>query len=96
MNYEQNCMKDCGYYDVAEHKTCHSDQFCAKQPVCNGRILNCQYIDSDMRICQSVRCTNKFNFKMINIYKYVNLNIFFRNLEVIDDMNIYHTKMAKC
>ncbi|XP_025418237.1 uncharacterized protein LOC112688982 isoform X2 [Sipha flava] len=53
MNYEHSCMQNCEYYSVAEHKSCFNDQFCAKQHVCNGRILNCQYIDSDMRICQS-------------------------------------------
>lgn len=61
MNVEQSCMKDCGYYEVAEHKSCFKDQFCAKQRVCNGRILNCQYIDSDMRICQSVSMFSKNN-----------------------------------
>ncbi|XP_027850312.2 uncharacterized protein LOC114129706 isoform X2 [Aphis gossypii] len=59
MNVEQSCMKDCGYYEVAEHKSCFKDQFCAKQRVCNGRILNCQYIDSDMRICQSTFGSNR-------------------------------------
>jgi len=54
MNYEQSCMKNCAFYEVADHKSCFRDQFCAKQSVCNGRILNCQFFDSDMRICQSV------------------------------------------
>lgn len=57
MNYEQSCLKNCAYYEVADHKSCFSDQFCAKQRICNGRILNCQFFDSDMRICQSV-CDN--------------------------------------
>ncbi|XP_026816219.1 uncharacterized protein LOC113555852 isoform X2 [Rhopalosiphum maidis] len=59
MNIEQSCTKDCGYYEVAEHKSCFRDQFCAKQRVCNGRILNCQYFDSDMRICQSKFGSNR-------------------------------------
>ncbi|XP_025191079.1 uncharacterized protein LOC112591459 isoform X2 [Melanaphis sacchari] len=59
MNVEQSCMKDCGYYEIAEHKSCFKDQFCAKQRVCNGRILNCQYLDSDMRICQSKYGSNR-------------------------------------
>lgn len=54
MNYEQSCMKNCAYYEVADHRSCFGDQFCAKQRICNGRILNCQFFDSDMRICQSV------------------------------------------
>lgn len=54
MNYEQSCMKNCAYYEVAEHKSCFRDQFCAKQHTCSGRILNCQFYDSDMRLCQSV------------------------------------------
>lgn len=55
MNYEQSCMQTCGYYEVAEHKSCFKDQFCARQRTCNGRILNCQFYDSDMRLCQAVR-----------------------------------------
>lgn len=54
MNYEQSCMKNCAYYEVAEHKSCFRDQFCAKQHTCSGRILNCQFYDSDMKLCQSV------------------------------------------
>lgn len=54
MNYEQNCMQNCAYYEVGTHSSCLSDQFCTKQKACEGRILNCQYFDSDMRICQSV------------------------------------------
>ncbi|XP_050438388.1 uncharacterized protein LOC126844318 isoform X2 [Adelges cooleyi] len=53
MNFEQNCFQNCAYYDVAEHRSCFKDQFCAKQHACHGRILNCQFIDSDMRVCQA-------------------------------------------
>lgn len=62
MNYEQSCMKNCAYYEVGEHKSCYRDQFCAKQRICDGRILNCQFIDSDMRICQSVCKLTMKNF----------------------------------
>ncbi|VVC42301.1 Protein of unknown function DUF4803 [Cinara cedri] len=59
MNYEGSCMKNCAYYEVGEHKSCNRDQFCAKQQVCPGRILNCQFFDSDMRICQSPFGSNR-------------------------------------
>ncbi|XP_050526498.1 uncharacterized protein LOC126897171 isoform X2 [Daktulosphaira vitifoliae] len=59
MNTDQNCFQNCAYYDVAEHKSCFKDQFCSKQHSCNGRILNCQYFDSDMRICQAPFGSNR-------------------------------------
>lgn len=67
MNYEQSCTNDCGFYEVSEHKTCFRDQFCAKQPICNGRILGCRFFDSDMTVCQSVCEHFKNCFIKINI-----------------------------
>lgn len=54
MNSEGTCRNDCGYYTLAESHDCFKDQFCAKQLKCKGRIIDCQYIDSDMWVCQSV------------------------------------------
>jgi len=77
MNYEQSCMKNCAFYEVAEHKSCFRDQFCAKQSVCNGRILNCQFFDSDMRLCQS-------KFGSTRRYDYIS----YKNGKVLGDSSV--------
>jgi len=90
-------MKDCSYYEVAEHKSCFRDQFCAKQRVCNGRLLNCQYFDSDMRICQSVSIHSKkllFEVCKVSFLIIIKKNSY-RNLEAVGDMIILHMKEVK-
>ncbi|CAH0751220.1 unnamed protein product [Diatraea saccharalis] len=51
MNSDRTCRDNCAYYTVAERHNCLSGTFCEKQTKCNGRILDCQYIDSDMWVC---------------------------------------------
>ncbi|VVC93972.1 unnamed protein product [Leptidea sinapis] len=51
MNTEQTCKENCGYYTLAQNHGCFKDMYCARQPTCKGRIINCQYIDSDMTVC---------------------------------------------
>ncbi|CAH2981049.1 unnamed protein product [Chilo suppressalis] len=59
MNSDGTCRDNCAYYSVAERYGCFKDMYCSKQRVCNGRILNCQYIDSDMWICPAKRDSNR-------------------------------------
>lgn len=54
MNADGTCRDNCAYYTLATRHGCFKEQFCAKQPVCNGRIIDCQYIDSDMWVCPAV------------------------------------------
>lgn len=51
MNSESTCRENCGYYGYAKVHGCYQDQFCAKQRTCSGKLVNCEYIDSDMWIC---------------------------------------------
>ncbi|XP_013143941.1 PREDICTED: uncharacterized protein LOC106107598 isoform X2 [Papilio polytes] len=65
MNTEGTCRDNCAYYTLAERHDCFKDQFCAKQETCNGRIINCQYIDSDMSVCQASGRNNKRRYEWI-------------------------------
>lgn len=57
MNNYGTCKENCAYYSTGYSKVydCYMNQFCAQQRRCNGKVLNCEYIDSDMWICPSVR-----------------------------------------
>ncbi|XP_061715652.1 uncharacterized protein LOC133523945 isoform X2 [Cydia pomonella] len=59
MNTDGTCRDNCAYYSLAERHGCFKELYCAKQRPCNGRILNCQYIDSDMWVCPAGRNSNR-------------------------------------
>ncbi|CAB3261053.1 unnamed protein product [Arctia plantaginis] len=51
MNPDNTCKENCGYYTLAQNYGCYKDQYCVKQSRCNGRIIDCQFVDSDMWVC---------------------------------------------
>nr|XP_032517092.1 uncharacterized protein LOC116769964 isoform X2 [Danaus plexippus plexippus] len=54
MNSDQTCKENCAFYTLAEQHSCYDEKmFCSQQPKCKGRIISCQYIDSDMWICKA-------------------------------------------
>lgn len=53
MNSESTCRENCAYYSYAKVYGCYQNQFCSQQRRCNGKLVNCEYIDSDMWICPS-------------------------------------------
>ncbi|XP_054008089.1 uncharacterized protein LOC128892046 isoform X1 [Hylaeus anthracinus] len=55
LNRESSCRQNCAYYSYAKVQGCYKDQYCAKQRQCNGKILECEYVDSDMWVCSSDR-----------------------------------------
>ncbi|XP_012541396.2 uncharacterized protein LOC105839550 isoform X1 [Monomorium pharaonis] len=59
LNSESTCRENCAYYGYSKAYGCYQNQFCAKQRQCKGKILNCEYIDSDMWICPSDRNDSK-------------------------------------
>lgn len=54
LNGDNTCKENCAAYQFAENHGCYKDMFCSKQPKCNGKLLHCQFVDSDMWICPSV------------------------------------------
>ncbi|KAL0118792.1 hypothetical protein PUN28_009452 [Cardiocondyla obscurior] len=62
LNSQGTCKENCGYYGYTKVYGCYQDQFCAKQRQCNGKILNCEYIDSDMSICPSDAYDRRYEY----------------------------------
>ncbi|XP_071856775.1 chemokine-like protein orion isoform X2 [Bombus fervidus] len=55
LNKDSSCRENCAYYEYSKVYGCYKNQFCSQQRKCNGRILKCEYIDSDMWICPSIQ-----------------------------------------
>lgn len=53
LNSASSCRENCAYYSYAKVYGCYKDIFCQQQRRCNGKVVNCEYIDSDMWICPS-------------------------------------------
>ncbi|XP_021194433.3 uncharacterized protein LOC110379212 isoform X2 [Helicoverpa armigera] len=51
LNGDGTCKENCAFYTLTENHGCYKEQFCSKQDKCNGRIIDCQYVDSDMWVC---------------------------------------------
>lgn len=63
MNNQATCRETCDFYQHTENYGCFKDLFCSKQPKCHGKILNCQFFDSDMFICQSpLNSTRRYDY----------------------------------
>lgn len=54
MNSARTCSENCAHYTLTQSFGCYKDMYCSKQPKCGGKILNCQFVDSDMWICPAV------------------------------------------
>ncbi|XP_014472844.1 PREDICTED: uncharacterized protein LOC106743483 isoform X1 [Dinoponera quadriceps] len=59
LNGDGTCKENCAYYGYTKVYGCYQNQFCSQQRRCNGKILNCEYIDSDMWICLSNRNSSR-------------------------------------
>ncbi|XP_052865391.1 uncharacterized protein LOC128271786 [Anopheles cruzii] len=52
MNTENTCRESCAHYQYGHRQEqCYKELYCSRQPKCNGRIYECEYVDSDMWIC---------------------------------------------
>lgn len=52
LNNDETCRENCAHYQLTESYGCFKGH-CNDQPKCAGKLLYCQYIDSDMWICPS-------------------------------------------
>ncbi|XP_066595208.1 uncharacterized protein orion [Prorops nasuta] len=59
MNSDSTCRQNCAYYSYAKVYGCYKNQFCSQQRRCNGKLVNCEYVDSDMWVCPSDRNSNR-------------------------------------
>lgn len=54
LNPEGTCRESCSEYTYTKSHGCYQNLYCRQQRRCNGKIVNCQFIDSDMWVCPSV------------------------------------------
>ncbi|XP_011303273.1 uncharacterized protein orion isoform X2 [Fopius arisanus] len=59
LNPSSTCRENCGFYSYARVHGCYDNLYCSQQRKCNGKVVNCQYFDSDMWICPSVKGSNR-------------------------------------
>lgn len=53
LNDKGECWGNCAAYSYTRSHGCYDTKFCGKQPLCNGKILHCKFVDSDMTVCKS-------------------------------------------
>lgn len=61
LNPENSCQSTCEDYTVTENYGCFEDTYCALKPekereraICKGKIVNCEFLGSDLNVCSSV------------------------------------------
>lgn len=100
LNDVTTCRENCGYYTVAKQQGCYQNQYCSQQKRCNGKVLNCQYIDSDMWICPSVRnyySKSQTNLKIPTKGNQLSIHFFSnRQRTVLEDTSTSNMKMDRC
>lgn len=62
LNPENSCQSTCEDYKVTDNYGCFEDTYCALKPekereraICKGKIVNCEFLGSDLNVCSSVR-----------------------------------------
>uniref|UniRef100_A0A1B6KBP6 Uncharacterized protein n=1 Tax=Graphocephala atropunctata TaxID=36148 RepID=A0A1B6KBP6_9HEMI len=65
LNSQESCKENCNYYQVTKQHGCYENNFCARQRGCGGDIVECQYIDSDMWVCQADPTISKKRYDWI-------------------------------
>lgn len=56
LNADGTCMENCASYQYTESHGCFKGEkkYCSRQEKCNGKLLHCRYVDSDMWVCPAV------------------------------------------
>lgn len=51
LNPEGTCRESCSEYAYTKSHGCFQNLWCRQQKKCEGKIINCQFYDSDMQVC---------------------------------------------
>lgn len=54
LNPDGTCRENCAEYTYTKSHGCYQNLYCRQQRRCNGKIVNCKFVDSDMWICPAV------------------------------------------
>lgn len=89
MNERSNCLQNCKAYDYTSHKGCYRG-ICKHQRICRGKILECQYVASDMTVCEAVSALAKIHQGSLTV------RVCFRTNAVAGATTIQNTTMTVC
>lgn len=59
LNPDGTCKENCAEYAFTKSHSCYKNLYCREQRRCNGKIINCQFIDSDMWVCPAKYGSNR-------------------------------------
>lgn len=53
LNSRGTCRETCDKYTVSQNYGCYDSdsEYCRRRKPCNGRILNCRFIESHLKAC---------------------------------------------
>lgn len=94
LNPQGTCRENCGYYEYTKVHGCFKNQFCSQQRKCKGRVLKCDYIDSDMWVCPAVNWWFFYIYAESFVIRCNMLVNCFSHKTAIEDTNTYSLKMV--
>ncbi|KAL1497457.1 hypothetical protein ABEB36_008426 [Hypothenemus hampei] len=53
LNPDGTCRENCAEYTFTKSHGCYQNLYCRQQRSCSGKIIDCQFFDSDMWICNA-------------------------------------------
>ncbi|KAJ8687401.1 hypothetical protein QAD02_023195 [Eretmocerus hayati] len=59
MNPHGTCRENCAFYTYSKQYGCFKNKYCSNQRRCNGKLINCRYVDSDMWVCPADRSSDR-------------------------------------
>lgn len=59
LNPKGTCSESCAEYTYTKSHSCYKNLYCRQQRRCNGKIINCRFVDSDMWVCPADTSTNR-------------------------------------
>lgn len=78
LNESNDCKKKCNDYTLTKNYQCYNGSLCdpaREDPFirkCNGNVVNCQFIEGDMKICPSANDRSR-NYNFITLSSGVTL-----------------------
>lgn len=59
LNDQGTCRENCAEYKYTKSHSCYMNLYCKQQRRCNGKVINCRFVDSDSQVCPAGPGTNR-------------------------------------
>lgn len=59
LNPKGSCLSECKNYGYTKSHSCYQNLYCNQQRRCNGKVIQCQFIASNMLVCPSNNRTDR-------------------------------------